>query len=182
MISKLIQEKVEERFGRPIRYAKDCEILSVSIHAFTGEKISCSTVKRLFGLIESENEPRLYTLDIIAQYLGYINYDHLLQEFNPNKNDLGESIETIASRDLKIGDTIRIKYAPNRFLAANYIDDCIFKIVESNDPKILQNELLVFNNVGRYLPLFASWRSAKNGIAKNIILGKISGITSIEKI
>jgi len=182
MISKLIQEKVEDRFGRPIRYAKDCEILSVSIHAFTGEKISCSTVKRLFGLIECENEPRLYTLDIIAQYLGYINYDRLLQEFNPNKNDLNQSIEKIASKDLKIGDTIRIKYAPNRFLAANYIDDCIFKIVESNDPKILQNELLVFNNVGRYLPLFASWRSSKNGNAKNIVLGKISGITSIEKI
>jgi hypothetical protein len=182
MISKLIQEKVEERFGKPIRYAKDCEILSASIHAFTGEKISCSTVKRLFGIIESDNEPRLYTLDIIAQYLGYINYDHLLQEFNPNKSDLGQSIETIASSDLKIGDIIRLKYAPNRFLAANYIEDCIFKIVESNDPKILQDELLVFNNVGKYLPLFASWRSSKNGNAKNIVLGKISGITSIERI
>ena len=96
MISKLIQEKVEMRFGRPIRYAKDCEILAGSIHAFTGEKISCSTVKRLFGLIESDNEPRLYTLDILAQYLGYINYDNLLQEFNPNKHELTQSIETIA--------------------------------------------------------------------------------------
>jgi hypothetical protein len=182
MISKLIQEKVEERFGKPIRYAKDCEILSASIQAFTGEKISCSTVKRLFGLIESDNEPRLYTLDIIAQYLGYINYDHLLQEFNPNKSDLGQSIERITSNDLKIGDTIRLKYAPNRFLAVNYLDDCIFKIVESNDPKILKDELLVFNNVGKFLPLFASCRSSKNGNAKNIVLGKISGITSIEKI
>ena len=182
MISKLIQEKVEERFGKPIRYAKDCEILSVSIHAFTGEKISCSTVKRLFGLIESDNEPRLYTLDILAQYLGYINYDNLLQEFNPNKNDLSQSIETIATKDLKVGDTIRIKYAPNRFLAANYLDDSIFKIVESNDPKILQDELLVFNNIGRNLPLFASWRSAKGINAKNIVLGKISGITSIERL
>jgi hypothetical protein len=182
MISKLIQEKVEMRFGRPIRYAKDCEILAGSIHAFTGEKISCSTVKRLFGLIESENEPRLYTLDIIAQYLGYINYDNLLQEFNPNKADLNKDIETIAAKDLKIGDTIRIKYAPNRFLAANYLDDSVFKIVESNDPKILQDELLVFNNIGRNLPLFASWRSAKGINSKNVVLGKISGITSIEKI
>ena len=182
MISKLIQVKVEERFGKPIRYAKDCQVLSVNIHAFTGEKISCSTVKRLFGLIESDNEPRLYTLDILAQYLGYINYDNLLQEFNPNKNDLNQSIEKIASKDLNIGDTIRLKYAPNRFLSANYVEDSIFKIIESNDPKILQDELLAFNNVGRDLPLFASWRSSKNGNAKNIVLGKISGITSIERI
>ena len=83
---------------------------------------------------------------------------------------------------MKIGDTIRIKYAPNRFLAANYLDDSVFKIVESNDPKILQDELLTFNNIGRNLPLFASWRSAKGINAKNIVLGKISGITSIEKI
>jgi hypothetical protein len=127
MISKLIQEKVEERFGKPIRYAKDCEILSTSIHAFTGEKISCSTVKRLFGIIESVNEPRLYTLDIVAQYLGYLNYDQLLQQFNPNKSDISQAIETIASKDLNIGDTIRLKYAPNRFLAANYVEDSIFK-------------------------------------------------------
>jgi len=180
MISKLIQEKVEERFGKPIRYAKDCEILSMSIHAFTGEKISCSTVKRLFGLIESDNEPRLYTLDIIAQFLGYLNYDHLLQEFNPNKKELNQAIETIASKDLKKGDTIQLKYAPNRYLAASYIEESVFKIIESNDPKILQDELLTFNNVGIYLPLFASWRSSKNGNAKNIVLGKISGITSIE--
>ena len=182
MISKLIQEKVEERFGKPIRYAKDCEVLSVSIHAFTGEKISCSTVKRLFGLIESDNEPRLYTLDILAQYLGYINYDNLLQEFNPNQSDLSQSIETIASKDLKIGDTIRVKYSPNRFLAANCVEVGVFRIMESNDPKILQDELLTFNNIGRNLPLFASWRSSKNGNAKNIVLGKISGITSIERI
>ena len=180
MISKLIQGKVEERFGKPIRYAKDCEVLAVSIHAFTGEKISCSTVKRLFGLIESDNEPRLYTLDIVAQYLGYINYDHLLQEFNPNKSGLSEMLETINTSDLKLGDTIQFKYAPNRFIAANYMEDCIFKIVDSNDPKIQKNELLVFNNVGRYLPLFASWRSPVNGNIKNIVLGKISGITSIE--
>jgi|LauGreDrversion4_2_1035121.scaffolds.fasta_scaffold107334_2 hypothetical protein len=182
MISKLIQEKVEKRFGKPIRYAKDCEALAGSIHAFTGEKISCSTVKRLFGLIESDNEPRLYTLDILAQYLGYVNYDRLLQEFNSDKNDLSQSIETIASKDLKNGDTIQFKYAPNRFVAANYMENSIFKIVDSNDPKIQKNEILVFNNVGRYLPLFASWRSSINGNVKNIVLGKISGITSIELI
>ena len=182
MISKLIQSKVEERFGKPIRYAKDCEVLSVSIQAFTGQKISCSTVKRLFGLIESDNEPRLYTLDVIAEYLGYINYDHLLQDFNPNKGDRSELIDTINTNDLKLGDTIQFKYAPNRFVEANYMNDCIFKIVDSNDPKIQKDELLVFNNVGRYLPLFASWRSSVNGNVKNIVLGKISGITSIELI
>jgi hypothetical protein len=182
MISRLIQTKVEERLGRPIRYAKDCEILSVSIHAFTGEKISCSTVKRLFGLIESDNEPRLYTLDVIAQYLGYGNYDQFLQEFNPNKGDLNKLIETINVSDLKQGDTIQFKYEPNRFVEANYMEDCIFKIVDSNDPKVLKDDILVFKNVGRFLPLFASWRRSRNGSSKNIVIGKISGITSIELI
>jgi hypothetical protein len=182
MISKLIQEKVEERFGKPIRYAKDCEVLAMSIFAFTNEKISTSTVKRLFGIIETGNEPRLYTLDILAKYLGYINYDHLLQEFNPNKMESSEALETINVSDLKIGDSIRFKYAPNKFVAADYIEECVFKIVESNDPKMLKDGLLVFNNLGRHLPLFASWRSTKASSSKNIVLGKISGITSIEKI
>jgi hypothetical protein len=106
----LVHEKVEARFGKPIRYAKDCDVLAVSIHAFTIEKISCSTVKRLFGLIESDNEPRLYTLDIIAEYLGYLNYDHLIQDFNPNKSSLNETLETISASDLKKGVTCQ--YSP----------------------------------------------------------------------
>jgi len=106
----LVHEKVEARFGKPIRYAKDCEVLAVSIHAFTGEKISCSTVKRLFGIIESDNEPRLYTLDIIAEYLGYLNYDHLIQDFNPNKSGLIETLETISASDLKKG--VIFHYSP----------------------------------------------------------------------
>jgi len=111
-----------------------------------------------------------------------MNYDHLLQDFNPSKNGQNGYIETINTDDLKLGDTIHFKYAPNRFVAANYMEDSIFKIVDSNDPKIQKDELLIFNNVGRHLPLFASWRSAINGNVKNVVLGKISGITSIELI
>jgi hypothetical protein len=182
MLSQLIRAKVEERFGKSIRYAKDCEVLAMSIYAFTNEKISTSTVKRLFGIIEAGNEPRLYTLDILAKYLGYHNYDHLLQEFNPNRLEQSNVIDTINVSDLKIGDSIRFKYSPNKYISACYIQDSVFKIIESNDPKILKDELLMFNNLGRHLPLFASWRSSRGLSTKNIVLGKISGITSIERL
>lgn len=47
---------------------------------------------------------------IIAEYLGYLNYDHLIQDFNPNKSSLNETLETISASDLKKGVTCQ--YSP----------------------------------------------------------------------
>ncbi len=180
MLSKLIRGKIEEKFGKPVRYAKDCDVLATSIFAFTSEKISCSTIKRLFGIIESENEPRLYTLDILAKYLGYVNYDQLLNEFNPNRMLQSQSIEAIHVSNLKAGDIVRFSYAPNNVVSAKYTNNEVFQIVESTDEKIQTGDILVFKKMGVHMPLFASWKSFESRIVKNIILGRISGITSIE--
>jgi hypothetical protein len=182
MLSKLIRAKIEEKFGKPIRYAKDCEVLSTSVFAFTGERISCSTIKRLFGIIEADNEPRLYTLDVMAKYLGYINYDQLLSEFNPNRMLQSQDIETMQVSDLNFGDVIQFKYSPNTFVSVSYTEEAMFIVLESNDSKVQKNDVLVFNKLGRHMPLFTSWKSSQSHLVKNIVLGKISGITSIEKI
>jgi hypothetical protein len=182
MISKLIQEKVEERFGQPIRYAKDCEVLSVSIYAFTKQKVSCSTLKRLFGIIESNNEPRLYTLDILANYLGYMNYDQLLQEFNPGHASKNESVEALNAKDLRVGEIVRIRYTPNLSILLECVSEFNFSVIESNEPKIPLNGSLMFISIVRDSPLFASLKTSSIISAKNIVLGKISGITSIERL
>jgi hypothetical protein len=68
-------EKIEKRFGRPIRYSKDCEALSISIARACHERISATTLKRLFGFARKIEAPRRYTLDVLAIYAGYANWD-----------------------------------------------------------------------------------------------------------
>lgn len=80
MLHNAVRQKIEERFGRPIRYSKDCEALAASIGRACQERISPTTLKRLFGFAKTVDQPRLFTLDLLAQYIGYPNWQSLLQQ------------------------------------------------------------------------------------------------------
>jgi hypothetical protein len=85
-IGKKVAEKIEARFGKPIRYSKDCEALSKSIEKNCKERISVTTLKRLFGFAKSIEKPRLFTLDVLATYIGYKDWSSLLADLQKNDN------------------------------------------------------------------------------------------------
>lgn len=74
MLSNEIRKKIELRYGSPIRYSKDCEALARSIANACKQQISITTLKRLLGFAKSIESPRLYTLDTLAEYLGYSDW------------------------------------------------------------------------------------------------------------
>ena len=80
MLTGELRRKIEARFGHPIRYPKDCELLALHISELTNSSISASTIKRLFGLIKTANSPNAYTLDVISRYLGFANQTELNEE------------------------------------------------------------------------------------------------------
>lgn len=63
-------KKVEQRYGRRISTSTDFEALSVAIDHKTGELVSASTLKRLWGYVSMRPTPRISTLDILSRYLG----------------------------------------------------------------------------------------------------------------
>jgi hypothetical protein len=83
MIPDNIKQLIENRFGRKILYSKDCEALAVSIKRACNESISATTLKRMFGFAKNIEKPRLYTLDVIAIYLDFVDWSSLLNS-SPN--------------------------------------------------------------------------------------------------
>jgi hypothetical protein len=73
-LSPPIKQQIELRFGQPIRYSKDCENLAIHISSACREGISPTTLKRLFGFAKPITTPREYTLDVLANYLGYASW------------------------------------------------------------------------------------------------------------
>ena len=78
MLSEAIKKDIEERFGSQIAYPKDCEALAEDISEKCNKRISSSTLKRLWGFHQSVNEPRMYTMDILANYLRHDNWSSYL--------------------------------------------------------------------------------------------------------
>lgn len=71
----LLKESVELRFGRKISYPKDCISLSNSVKEVTGEMLSAATLRRFFGLLATNSNPSRVTLDVLAKYAGFLNFN-----------------------------------------------------------------------------------------------------------
>lgn len=65
-----LKKAVTAAFGQTLDAPTDYERLSANIQLKTGELISASTLKRLFGYIKPGTVPRPSTLSVLARYVG----------------------------------------------------------------------------------------------------------------
>ncbi len=72
-LQKLRQE-TELLLGRQMRTPKDFDFLSEQIFEQLHQHISTSTLKRLWGYLPSSENPRTSTLDLLAQFVGYADW------------------------------------------------------------------------------------------------------------
>ena len=75
MIAEDFKEEIEKKLGKPIEYSRDCKVLSESIFEHTGRAISPTTLKRVFGLTSAKVKASRYTLDSLAVFVGYKDWD-----------------------------------------------------------------------------------------------------------
>ena len=66
--------------GLDMSRSVDYDVLSQAIRDRTKDNLGVNTLKRLFGFKTDKVVPRLSTMDIIAQYLGYKDYETLIKE------------------------------------------------------------------------------------------------------
>lgn len=141
MIPEYVKNRIELRFGKAIRYPKDCEALALSITNQCREKISPSTLMRIFGLTKGATTPRLFTLDLIARYIGYNCWDAAINEEHLNDNSLAGSTNTITIGNLAQGQILTVQYGADRIVTLRYNGDCMFNVVESTKSTLQKNDL-----------------------------------------
>lgn len=83
-IYTLLQNNIQSKIHKKKLYGSDCKMLSQKIYDETNRQISCSTIKRFFGLIKSNHLPSKYTLDTFAEFVGYKDWN----DFNTIYGDL----------------------------------------------------------------------------------------------
>ncbi len=73
-----LREAVATRFGQPLRYPSHCDALEAELARTTGtggRRLSPSTLRRFFGLVEKEGGYHLHTLDTLARYAGHVTFE-----------------------------------------------------------------------------------------------------------
>ena len=82
---ELLRRAVERALGRRMQTNKDFDCLADSIYEKTHAKISTTTLKRLWGYLSEGVTPRRYTLDQLAHFVGYDDFDAFCASLETDK-------------------------------------------------------------------------------------------------
>jgi len=184
MLSKVIKNMIEDKFGQPVRYPRDCDALSSHISKECKTGLSGSTLKRLFGFTKRKGneQPRLYTLDIISDYLGHKGWEDLSKKLmiGETPSDYIE-LEELVPEKIKRGEIIRLGYENHIEVALMYLGKQQFEVIESTDKKLNPGFLLKFKKAVAHYPLpIAEILDGKLNTGPYVV-GKVSGITYIRR-
>lgn len=148
---------LSQRCGREFRLSADCEYLTLDIESATGEHLGVNTMKRLLGFINDERVPRVQTLDIIARYLGFNNWEELLRSCeNYSNSSFGKDTEELTAADLEIGAQVEVLYQPGRRLLMQYNGENMFEVVESVRSKLVTGDKVTLTHLVAGYPLIIS--------------------------
>ena len=128
MIPEFLKNRIEIKFGRPIKYPKDCVALAIEINKICNEKISQTTLFRFFGLINETCNPRLHTLDVIALYAGFECWRDVISEDYLSR--ARPKFKRIKIGSLDTGSNLSITFGEST-ITAEYIGSSQLLIVEA---------------------------------------------------
>lgn len=175
-LSPYITELLREKSGNEIRLSRDCELLALDVESVTGEHIGVNTMKRLLGFIADEREPRTSTLDIIARYLGYDDWETLrLMDANSSNSSFDDRDEYLACY-LEIGQRVLVSYPPNRTLTIENQGDNHFMVLESENSKLQKGDQLTLTHLVRGYPLLVADVTREGQSLGAFTAGKAQGI------
>ena len=79
----LLRQKIEEKSGRQMLTPKDFDYLSDCVFEECRQKISPSTLKRLWGYLSEVATPRISTLNILSQFVGCQDWESFYRQMQP---------------------------------------------------------------------------------------------------
>lgn len=153
----------------------------MAIEEETGQRLSTTTLKRMLGFVNGPANARTSSLDILARYLGYPDYDLLAKEIGEN-TEISEfrPVEKIDSDDLLPGEQVQLTYDPNRVLVLSYLGENRYLVNESRGSKLQKGDKLMIAGfyVGFELPVSDVERGGRHLGA--YVAAKQGGLTSVE--
>ena len=179
-----LRSDIEKHIGRTLQSPADFEQLTHRIWEKQHAVLSLSTIKRLWGYVESNGSPRLSTLNTLARFLDFADWNAYLVSLEQHGGIesamcAGEGIQTA---DLQTGDLIAVAWQPNRLCVFRYLGDNQFVVEESKNAKLQVGT--TFSAV-RFMisePMYLDNILLADGTRTSYVAGKHHGLTSVTKI
>ena len=175
-------ELVEKQYGRKLSTTTDFESLSVIIEKATGDLLSSSTLKRLYGYVSLNTVPRKTTLDILSRFIGNRDYEtfRIALSNDPQFSSRFFSAKTVTTSELKAGDRLRIGWPANRIVTLNYLGDDLFEVDTSVNASLVKGDRFRQVSFMKGYPLYLSRILRDGDYTPAYVAGMNSGLNLIE--
>ena len=181
---KCLRSDLEQRVGQQLQSPADFQLLIQQIWEKNHAVLSLSTIKRLWGYVESNGAPRLSTLNTLAKFLDFADWNAYLVALEQRGGTesamfTGEGIQTA---DLQAGDRIVVAWQPNRQCTFRYLGDNQFVVEESKNAKLQQGTTFFAVRFTIGHPMYLDNILLADGSRTSYVAGKRNGLTSVTKI
>ena len=113
-----LRDAAEQKAGRRMHTPKDFDFLRERIYEECHEMVSISTLKRLWGYDRYEGTPRVSSLNPIARYVGYSDWDDYLQHAVVNEEQTDQPEQD--AQEIKENTPHTVILSPTYILAATF--------------------------------------------------------------
>ena len=181
---EILRHDVIESFGMELDTPKKFEILSEEISNRTKRLLSISTLKRIFGYIEGYEGIRGDSLDILSQFLGYPDWRTFEADRCVDDKDRSSHFiitDALLAENIEPGDTVEIRWNPNRRLLLSCLGNGEFEVVEAENSKITVGDTFRCERFVIGEALYVSNLVHLGNAPAFFVAGKQGGLTQVEQ-
>lgn len=125
----------------------DFDRLCVQLPAETGESLSVSTVKRIWGYVPGYATVRLSTLNILSQFVGFRDWQDFCQSLiDPDGSSFPDG-DVVAMSALQVGDCVEVTWSPGRRIVAQYLGQGRLRVVENLRSRLVVGSTFSCNGI-----------------------------------
>lgn len=172
-------KEIEAVLHREMRTPKDFMFLRECIFTRRHLLVSCTTLKRVWGYVGDGVEPRMATLDVLAQFLGYDGWaaycDGALSSDEPASNPtMGRRLSV--PDDLVSGNRLRLTWQPGRVCDVEYLGNLTFLVIASEKTRLRVGDTFRCSLIVEGEPLYLDHLKQGNHPPVAYVCGKRSGV------
>jgi len=173
-LCKAIETAVHHKMQSP----KDFESLRERIYTRIHVLVSTTTLKRVWGYLHTDNEPSRTTLDTLAQFVGYPDFDSFCSQ--PSADAVSSTL--VMSRHINVGtdmienEALTLSWAPNRICEVRYLGQLRFVVTRSENTRLKEGDTFQCGLIIEGEPLYLSHLLQDNDQPSNYVCGRLGGV------
>lgn len=176
---------VEYSAGHKISTSNDFIRLSGQIEGRLGETLGVSTLKRIWGYVGDGEQPRTTTLNLLARFCGYADFQAFVAEVCGVKEYATSHriiVTAVNTGNLEKGALLVLEWNPDRRVLIEHLSSGNFQIRSSQNSKLRVGDIFHCDRMLPGQPCYIDHLIHEGAESPYYVMGLQGGLTKIEQV